>query len=164
MPFILFSQSYMDTTDFTTNGFGTPVIRGTAVLIGSPNNYYSMMDGYRLTDIYSADCENTGMPDDWNKKEFISATIDSTKYDWADSVVINIQIIANCCTAFLGELEIVEDSIISLNYYEFGTHCECSCCTGLTYVIFVWDLKSIKYFMIQNDKGTLIRKEDLLNE
>jgi hypothetical protein len=52
-----------------------------------------------------------------------------------DQIEIEVAINANCCSSFLGEIEILSDSILNLKYTEYGEQCMCSCCFHLTYTI-----------------------------
>lgn len=138
--------------------FKTPswrhILIGTTVLEDSEGNMKALNYGYSLIDISSSECK------DDKKKLFDTqvSTINKTDSIWT----VEISIGANCCYSFLGEIDIVEDSIIDLKYYGYGGYCSCTCCFGLTYKIDYEDYKNqkkINYFMINGDKATLVKKE-----
>lgn len=139
--------------------FDTPMARhvlvGTAVLTASPKNEGARNFGYGLFGLESSACQREL---EGPKREGSDLVVSVARTDtlW----VIEANISSNCCHSFLGEIEIVEGSVMNLIYHGYGTYCSCDCCFGLTYRIlrekFV-EPEDVKEFMINGDKRTLRR-------
>ncbi|MCJ8288920.1 MAG: hypothetical protein HRT58_05850 [Crocinitomicaceae bacterium] len=131
------------------------VLKGTTILTGSDRNALSeYVHGYRLADITSSECEYNGRSEEI-KEQILSITITDSSY------VITANIKGNCAHAFLGEIEIENDSIISLIAHGYGSNSTCACCFGITYTISFDHTasKKVKYIMIDGIKNTLIAIE-----
>lgn len=143
LPFFSFSQEMDDS--------GNYILKGTTVLLWSETyqkTYYQY--GYFLDEIIASDCDPFGGRIEELSDEVVSAQqSDST-------ITVSIKKIANCSAQFLGEIEIVNDSIIRLIAHEYGGRSTCGCCFGLKYVIATEGIKpEIRYVMIGNKEETL---------
>jgi len=104
-------------------------LKGTTILTGSDRNALSeYVHGYRLSNITSSECQSGGRSEEI-KEEVLGISQTDSSY----SISINIR--GNCAHAFLGEIEIMNDSIINLISHGYGGNSTCSCCFGLTYKI-----------------------------
>ncbi|TXI82927.1 MAG: hypothetical protein E6Q44_00530 [Flavobacteriales bacterium] len=139
--------------------FDSPMMRhilvGTTVLTASPKNESARNFGYSLLALGASACQKEldGPAKDGSDR-VISVLRNDTMW------IIETNISSNCCHSFLGEIEVVDGSILNLIYHGYGTYCFCECCFGLTYrigrEIFV-DPKDVNQFMINGDKRTLRR-------
>jgi hypothetical protein len=130
------------------------VLIGTSVLHGSENNISAAIShGLGLADIKSSNCMSSD--------EHLPPTQINTITVIDDSLlIIEMQRSANCSHDFLGEILIVEDSIISLKAYSYGGYASCGCCFGLTYTIKIYSLQNfapdkVRFVMIEDWKNTL---------
>ncbi len=80
------------------------------------------------------------------------------------TLTIDIQISSNCCFSFLGDIAVVEDSILKLIHIDYGeSHCACECCFGLKYYLGIgWysddhEYKKVRYVMINDDRKTITK-------
>ena len=133
----------------------TYTLKGTTVLTGSDKNALSdYVYGYRLTDITSSECQIEVLPEGtYNIEEKVTGV---SKTD--SSYTISINISGNCAHAFLGEIEIKNDSIINLISHGYGGNSTCMCCFGLTYTI-AWDptaSKKVTHAMINGISNTMV--------
>ena len=131
------------------------VLKGTTVLKWSSKyrqTYYQY--GYYLAELKSSACDNGGKRQEELEDEVTTASqSDST-------ITISISKVGNCSDAFLGEIEIVNDSIINLVTHEYGGRSTCICCFGLDFIIKTEGLnKEIRYTMIDGNRATLIEIE-----
>lgn len=127
-------------------------LKGTTVLTGSDKNALSnYVYGYHLSEITSSECQLGGRPEEIKEK-----ILGITKTDSSFSIAANIM--GNCAHAFLGEIEIVNDSIINLIAHGYGGNSTCACCFGLTYLISYDETasKKVKYVMINGMRNTLV--------
>ena len=127
------------------------VLKGTTVLRWSSKYRQTLYQyGYYLSELNSSACDNNGNRQEELEDEIITATqSDST-------ITISILKAANCTDAFLGEIEIVNDSIINLITHEYGGRSTCRCCFGLDFVIKTEGVhKHIRYTMIDGNRNTL---------
>lgn len=44
-----------------------------------------------------------------------------------DRLILEYQVVENCCQSMLYDMEIIGDSTLNLLYYSYGTHCACNC-------------------------------------
>lgn len=127
------------------------VLKGTTVLRWSGKYRQTLYQyGYFLSELNSSACDNNGNRQEELEDEVIKATqSDST-------ITISISKISNCTDAFLGEIEIVNDSIINLITHEYGGSSTCRCCFGLDFIIKTEGVhEQIRYTMIDGNRGTL---------
>lgn len=132
-------------------------LKGTTVLTGSDKNALSeYVHGYRLSNITSTECQNGGRPEEI-KEEIWSISETDSSY----SISINIR--GNCAHAFLGEIEIKNDSIINLISHGYGGNSTCMCCFGLTYTITFDQTASqkVKYIMINGVSSTIAKIDEI---
>lgn len=139
--------------------FPSPMARhilvGTTVLTNSSKNEKAKNYGYSLRTITSSSCKKDkpgAIP------EYIQEVSDVIK---SDSIwTVNLKITSNCCYSFLGDIEVVEDTVLNLIYHGYGSYCFCTCCFGLQYEMWRTSLvnkKDLEYFMINGDRKTLKR-------
>jgi hypothetical protein len=127
-------------------------LKGTTILKGSDRNALSYyIYGYRLSEITSSECQSSGRSEDI-KEQILS--IDKTD----STYIISVNIRGNCAHAFLGELELENDSIINLIAPGYGGNSTCACCFGLTYTISFDDSASqkVQYVTINGIKTSMI--------
>ncbi len=130
-------------------------LKGTTVLTGSDKNALSeYVHGYRLSNITSSECQNGGRSEE-SKEEILNISKTDSSYNFS------INIIGNCAHAFLGEIEIMNDTIMNLISHGYGGNSTCACCFGLTYTISFDQTasKNVKYVMINSIKNTMIEIE-----
>ena len=134
-------------------------LKGTTVLIGSDKNMQSYhIHGYRLSNLHSSECESGGRFEEI-KEDVLSVSKTDSAYN------ISINVLGNCTHAFLGEIEIKNDSIINLISHGYGGASTCLCCFGLTYTI-SFDQnssKKVKYVMINGIRETMVELEEVSN-
>lgn len=99
---------------------GITVLRGSEKNVGA-----SIHHGLYLHEIKSSDCMSSGehLPD---------TEIRSIQYIKDSVLIIDIVTTANCSNHFLGEIEVLEDSLINVSYHTYGGYAMCNCCFGLT--------------------------------
>jgi hypothetical protein len=51
-----------------------------------------------------------------------------------DSLIIDVNIMANCCHNFLGSAEVNNENVLVLGYLGYGAYCSCDCCYTLRYI------------------------------
>jgi hypothetical protein len=128
------------------------ILKGTTVLIWSSKYRQTLYQyGYYLDELNSSACDNNG-----KRQEELEDTI--LMANQSDSTItISISKVGNCSDAFLGEIEIVNDSIINLVTHEYGGRSTCICCFGLDFIIKTEGVhKQIRYTMIDGNRNTLI--------
>lgn len=131
------------------------ILKGTTVLKWSSRyrqTYYQY--GYYLFELSSSACDNGG-----KRQEELEDNVKAASL--SDSMItISISKVGNCSDAFLGEIEIVNDSIINLVTHEYGGRSTCICCFGLDFIIKTEGLnKKIRYTMIDGNRETLTEIE-----
>ncbi len=130
------------------------VLIGTTVLKSSEKNMTALYaHGLILDQIKSSDCMQTEHEGPTGSK--------IVKIEVLDDSLLTIEALidANCSYNFLGEIDVVDDSIINLDYHGYGGYAQCNCCFGLTYTIRTsknWDFKpeKVKYVMISSLRQT----------
>ena len=128
------------------------VLHGTDVMPWTANQQYAKGYGLYLSDVEINPCRQGERPPEM--EEIISIDESDT------SLVIQLNIVGNCCHDFLCDVEVIGDSVINLIQYGYGnTYCACNCCFGLTYVFDLEteysDFSSLKFVMIDGDRRTL---------
>ena len=134
---------------------GNYILKGTTVLPWTDNYRTALYQyGYYLSELSSTDCENQGdRIEEMSDLVVTAQTVDST-------IHISIKKIANCSDQFLGEIEIVGDTIINLITHGYGGHSTCACCFGLEYTIETEGINDhIRFVMIDGDRRTLREME-----
>jgi hypothetical protein len=123
-------------------------------LPGSIGQRQTMITGLALQNMTGTDCESSMGEEPLSQDEI-------TDIRQTDSTLeIETKIAAPCCVSFLGDVAIVGDSILQVNYSIYGSICDCPCCYGLTYRFdFVADYEAlrpkIKWVEINSEKKTL---------
>lgn len=122
---------------------------GTTVLRGSDLNRFAAENGYELRTVSVVPCSGPVLNPIPNHIESIIVK--------ENALQANLSINANCCHSFLGEITLVDDSILSFIYHGYGEVCTCDCCFGLKYEIRKWKsgAKPVLYAMINDDRKTL---------
>lgn len=126
-------------------------LKGTTVLPWTEKyrtTYYQY--GYILKELNPSPCEMDGRrPEELEDKIQFADQSNST-------ITIAISKVGNCSDAFLGEIEIINDSIINLITHGYGGRSTCICCFGLEFVIETEGIKEqIRYTMIDENRETL---------
>lgn len=131
------------------------ILFGTTLLPNTSNQIYLYGMGLFLQSVTGLECMN-GMGEPKSFSDFVEH-LDLTD----SSLLINIQIDANCCHSFLGDATVVDDTLLQLIYYGYGGgYCACNCCFGLTYYFHrddygKEDFDKIKYVVINDDRKNL---------
>ncbi len=147
-------QYQTDTFVFNVPKSSTPLV-GTTILPWTTNQQVAKGYGLYLQSVRISECLNNGreLPGD---EEIIAIT------ETDSSLIIETKIIGNCCHDFLCDVQVVEDSIVNLISYSYGTtYCACACCFGLTYefsLMKIEEYEKLKYFMIAGNRKTLRKK------
>lgn len=139
-------------------GFGQEVeyddsytLKGTTVLPWTEKyrtTYYQ--HGYYLHALTPSPCEMNGK----RQEELEDQIHDARQSD--STITIAISKVGNCSDAFLGEIEIINDSIINLITHGYGGRSTCICCFGLEFVIETEGIKDqIRHTMINGKQTTL---------
>lgn len=156
MKILIFVLSFISAFLFRQENFRDEyTLKGTAVLTGSDRNALSeYVYGYRLSEITSSECQSDER-DEEMKEEILSIS----KTDSSYSISVNVK--GNCAHAFLGEIEIVNDSIINLIAHGYGGNSICAFCFGLTYAISFDETASgkVDHVMINGIRNSLIKIE-----
>jgi hypothetical protein len=146
--------SYKTDTILFASQMQRKIIYGTMALPGSIGQHNAMNAGLFLKGMTGTDCLNVlGEEPAENDKITDIRQTDST-------LEIETKIAAPCCISFLGDVDIVDDSILHVNYSLYGVDCSCPCCYGLTYKFEIGrdyiDLRSkIKWVEINNEEKTM---------
>lgn len=118
-------------------------------------HYLHGVDGYILTSTNIKPCKNSGSgvedPNDDKKLNRITFA--------EDSFSIHFSIVENCCSEFLCEAEIIDESTLNIIYHPFGKHCSCNCKFELEYTFILDDSleeigqkrTAIKYIQFNNE-------------
>jgi hypothetical protein len=124
-------------------------ISGTSILWGSENLLKTENDGLFLKEFKSGNCDSENY--EKSKSDSISSIFINEKI-----LEIEIQINANCCYSFLGEIY-YENDTLNLIHQGYGNEvCFCSCCFGLTYKIETLIWEKVKCVIINGDPKTAI--------
>ncbi len=94
--------------------------------------------GYKLISVLPSPC-NESLSEKPVKNRI------SGKYFKNDTLTIKTTFIANCCTYFLGEIQIINDTSLNLIFTNYGGECFCFCCFELTYKVITKDNKVNTY-------------------
>jgi len=153
------TQLAFDSTNYKTdtllfNGqMSRAVVGGTTVLPGTANQQYARLFGLDLQQVEFTPCTRERKP------HLLPTTIRSIE-ETDSTLIIDIQLIANCCHSFLCDVEILEDSVINLLYIGYGAeYCACNCCYGIQFIFAVShdnysDFNKLRSVMIANDPKT----------
>jgi hypothetical protein len=77
-----------------------------------------------------------------------------------NELIVSIEISANCCHSFLGDVDIIDGNTINLITHGYGAWCACMCCFGLTFHFDITkegtylDYKNLEYIIINGQKET----------
>lgn len=71
--------------------------------------------------------------DSWSPKSNTEYPIFLATERNADTLTIDVAIVANCCHNFLGEAEVIGSDTLNLVYTSYGNFCSCQCCFTLRY-------------------------------
>lgn len=135
---------FVDTPSDGTILFGTTIIPITSNQVG----LYGA--GLWLDNLVDSPCHSSQEPSGIDKNISSSSN---------DSILrVSLEITSNCCHRFLGDAELVDDSVLNLIYIGYSGNCACYCCVGLTYTFRKEypnpDIK-ISHVMINGDKTTM---------
>lgn len=122
--------------------------------------YLQGVNGYILTSVKVKPCENSGggveNPDD--DKNLTEITFDK------DTFTVDFSIVDNCCSEFLCEAEMIDESTLNIIYHPFGRHCSCYCKFEMQYTFTFDDSLEeigqkrtvIKYIQFNNDSTSKV--------
>ena len=110
--------------------FPTPVARkilhGTGILPWTKNQQIAKGYGLYLKKVAITSCDSRSRPP---KTEEVVAI-----YKTDSTLLIELNIIGNCCHEFLCDVQVIDNKTINLIQHDYGaTYCGCTCCFGLTY-------------------------------
>jgi hypothetical protein len=129
-------------------------LKGTTVLYGSEKNMKIRWEqGLWLRAIKSSPCQGS-------EEHLPKPKINTIAFSGDTAFSIDATINENCCNSFLGELEVIEDSILNLSYITYGSQCACGCCFGITYQIDIdrtedYSPDKLTYVMLNGMRDTL---------
>ena len=126
--------------------YDQPILHGTIRLPNTENQTIAKTYGLYFDRIISKGC--TGGGDNANGESSIDSiyTIDSTLF-------IMTTIRANCCSSFLCDINLKNDTTINLIYYDYAAEiCACVCCFGITYQINLFDTYNDYFDQESRDK------------
>lgn len=120
--------SYGQTDDYKEKQFEKHKLENpTKVNDTSSLNKNSKLLGYTLVSINASPCT-----DKFNFEREDTLVQEEIKND---TLEIEIAITGTCCSSFLGEIEIKQDTILNIIYREYDPMCNCICGYHLTYCI-----------------------------
>jgi hypothetical protein len=126
---------------------------GTTVLPWTDNQMEAKNFGLDFDKVKISECKNDRPPFGPEKINTIKVT-DSL-------IIIDINLVGNCCNSFLCDIQIKNNTTLNLIYYGYGNNCSCTCCFGLTYMIhkdnfeeFNKQFKKLKNVIINGDIKT----------
>jgi hypothetical protein len=101
------------------------VLFGTTIIPTTSNQVGLYGAGLWLDNLTESPCNSSKEPSGIDK--ILGLTMN-------DSILsISMEITSNCCHKFLGDAELVDNSILNLIYIGYGGNCACYCCFGLDY-------------------------------
>lgn len=127
---------------------------GTTILPNTRRQIMAKGYGLHLSKVVYTECEN-GPVEPTKDMDRI------TSVSYTDSlIVVDIIFTENCCYDFLCEIGVEEkEAVLDLVFTGYGQgYCGCTCCFGLTYYIYRWDLDDlpeVKAVRINGDDKTL---------
>ena len=84
--------------------------------------HLQIVHGYRLKSVLVQSCDDhLGEPNLDDDKRISAISIKENTFE------IEFSVVENCCSDFLCEAEIVNESTLNILYHAFGTHCSCAC-------------------------------------
>jgi hypothetical protein len=91
--------------------------------------HLKIVDGYDLKSINVKSCDESLLdePNIENDYKINRITIND------ESFKIDFSIIENCCSEFLCEAEIIDESTLNIIYHSFGNQCSCNCQFDIEY-------------------------------
>lgn len=125
--------------------------------------YLQNVNGYILTSTEVKPCENSGggieNPND--DKKIIKITSNGKMFS------IDFSIVENCCSEFLCEAEIVDETTLNIIYHPFGNHCSCNCKFEIKYTFTIDNsleeigeqITTIKHVQFNNDISSRVKFE-----
>lgn len=109
------------------------------VKLESPLNEESKRKGYELIAVKPGTC--------YGQAGYPKRRIVSQKYN-GDTLRVQASIVANCCSSFEGEIELLNNATINLRYTEFGNECFCGgCWFYLTFDIITSKKTELSYYL-----------------
>lgn len=140
--------SYRTDTVLFSSNFDRAILHGTMVLPG----HELQVEGLNLFDAELIPCRNDVEGDSIPHNEIVNI-------HKKDSVItIETKVYSNCCFSFLCQIEQASDSILNIEYNDYGRICNCGCCFGLIYRIRIedesTDYKRLKGIEMNGDKKT----------
>lgn len=131
-----------------------PALKGTTKLPWTQNQQIAKGYGFFLDTIRIRECDQTKAPP--KHEEITSIKEDNSK------LIIESNIIGNCCHEFLCDIEVINGRTLNLIHYGYGnTYCSCTCCFGLTYEITIMpyeQYEKVENVMLNGNKITLKEK------
>lgn len=125
--------------------------------------YLQNVNGYILTSTEVKPCENSGggvenLDDDKKVKEITFTE---------NGFIIDFIIVENCCSEFLCEAEIVDETTLNIIYHPFGNHCSCNCKFEIKYTFTIDNslqeigkqITTIKHVQFNNDVSSKVNFE-----
>jgi hypothetical protein len=87
-------------------------------------NIDSQLAGYTMISIEASPCNN--------KYDFQTYDLLVRKEYRNDTLELEITLFSNCCSSFLGEIKIKNDTTLNIIYSDYNQICSCICCFHLT--------------------------------
>ena len=116
----------------------------------SETNLHAERRGYKLISITPGPCQGNVERD----TTFVGIINHSTRND---TLIVVVSIIEACCRSFIGEIELINDTTLSLNYTGYGDECMCFCCYQMTYKA-IAKSNMVNTFLLNNEKDYFVYK------
>ncbi len=125
--------------------------------------YLQNVNGYILTSTEVKPCENSGggVENSNHDKKVKEITLTENGF------IIDFTIVENCCSEFLCEAEIVDETTLNIIYHPFGNHCSCNCKFEIKYTFTIdnsleeigQQVTEINYVQFNNDTSSRVKFE-----
>ena len=116
--------SYETDTAVFDSHFKNRILYGTMVLPWTTNQVQAKGYGISLDSVSVEECKK-GIE---GGEDRILSVINA-----ADSLIVEIELVGNCCHSFLCDVIVQDGKTINLINYGYGTYCSCVCIYHLTY-------------------------------
>ncbi|EDP97748.1 hypothetical protein U8527_05340 [Kordia algicida OT-1] len=155
-PTIQSQENIIQTDSVATNDAEIIAPKGSQVFSESVKlRYLSILHGYILRSINVSECEGTDVDLGIEDQDKSINSLSITK----DAFTVQFSVVENCCSAFLCEAEIVEETTLNIIYQPFGRHCSCNCQFDMEYTFQIDDtledigqkLTKIKHIQFNNE-------------
>ena len=103
---------------------------GTTILKNSPKNIELRNKGFEIKAVWKDTCDATQRY--LNREDYPKVKSIDMK---PGEIIAAVELIANCCSNFLVEGQILQNNELNLVYHEYGGFCSCTCKYSLIYIL-----------------------------